>query len=356
MEALALGLPRDRFHLAWYFLREAGSVGTSLFRRGFDGLERVMPRRFAPVGFGRLVHELRRTRPDVLFVMDHHNAMLWGRLGGIAAGVGAQVLASHSTGLVGKNRSLGGLDRWLLEFTDRVVALSATHARHLEDVEGVPAGKVVVIENGVDVDSFGGPHGDTGAREALEVRPDERVVLMVAALRPEKAHEAAVDAARILLDQGRRVRFLLAGEGPRREAVAARIRRAGVGGAVELLGLRTDVARLLSAADVLVLPSHDVVETLPLAVLEAMAAGVPVVASRVGSIPEIVEDGVSGLFVAPGDAVELARAIAYVLDEPERAAAMARVARERVRARYTVERMVRRYQDLFEALADGSST
>jgi glycosyltransferase involved in cell wall biosynthesis len=284
--------------------------------------------------------------------MDHHNAMLWGRVASMAAGVPARVAASHSTGLYGRARSYTPIDRWLMEFTDRVVALSATHAAYLRDVEGIPAGKIRVIENGIDVDAFA-PRGGEGedVRRELGIGPEEAVVIMVAALRPEKAHEALLDAAAALRAQGRRVRVLVVGDGERRGVLEQRVRGERLTHSVHFLGTRHDVARLLHASDVLVLPSHDVVETMPLAVMEAMAAGVPVVASRVGSVPELVEDGRCGRLIAPADGVELGEAVAYILDNPERAREWAGEGQRRVRGRFSLDRMAGRYREMFEELA-----
>ena len=119
------------------------------------------------------------------------------------------------------------------------------------------------------------------------------------------------------------------------------------------LGERDDVPVLLALSDVLVLPSHDAVETLPLAILEAMAAGVPVVASAVGSVPDVIEDGVNGRLIAPADAHGLAGAVRDIMDDRAKSAQMAHNAGETVRTRYGVGRMVAGYQALFESLVTG---
>lgn len=352
-QSLVSRLPRERFECAFFFLKEAGPIGREMFRIGCGGAERLQHGRLNPTVLVRLARRLRRWRPDLLFCMDHHNALLWGRLAGLLAGVPAQVAVSHSTGLFGKRRSFRPSDRWLMELTDRVIALSPQHARYLHDEEGIAAGKIVVVENGVDVERYS-QHADGGElRASLGLTPTERVVLMVAALRPEKAHGALLEAASRLAASGDSPTFLLAGGGPRRGELEERSKSLGLERRVRFLGVRDDVARLLHVSDVLVLPSHDVVETLPLAVLEAMAAGVPVVASRAGSIPGLIRDRVDGILIEPADAVELAEGIAYILGNPAAARAMADSARARVAQRYSIERMVERYQDLFEALAAG---
>lgn len=350
--ALASRLPRERYEVAWFFLREAGVVGRELLESGYPGVERLERHRLDPLTPLRLHRRLRAWRPDVVVCMDHHNAMLWGRVASLCARVPSRVAVSHSTGLFGGRRSFTTGDRWLMEFTDRVVALSGPHARYLRDVEGISPGRIRVINNGIDVDAYASaPAGGEGLRAELGIEDGDRVAIMVAALRPEKAHEALIDAAGRLVAAGRSLKFLVVGDGARRTALEAEVAARGLADAVIFLGTRSDVARLLHVSDVLVLPSHDVVETLPLAVLEAMAAGVPVVASRVGSVHELVEDGVTGRLIAPADSLELAAAIAYILDNPARAGAMAEAARTRVASRYSLERMARGYQEMFEELA-----
>ncbi len=343
-------LDRARFDTRLFFLHDAGVIGRDLFRDGFSGCERIMKHRGDRLAALRLVSHLRSFRPHVVFCLDHHDAMTMGRLAGLAAGARALVVASHATGLVGKKRAFGALDRLLMEFTRRVVAVSAAHARYLAETEGIERGRITVIENGVDLSLWplASPEEKRAARRALGIDNGRPVVLMVAALRPEKAHEALLAAAARLKEEGRRTRVLLAGDGERRAALEALAESLGVRADVEFLGIRRDVARLLHAADAVVLPSHGVVETLPLAVLEAMAAGTPVIASAVGSVPDLVHDGVTGFLIPPADAVSLANRIGYILDNDEQADAMRNRARAWVAGRYSIESTAARYQALFE--------
>jgi glycosyltransferase involved in cell wall biosynthesis len=238
----------------------------------------------------------------------------------------------------------------MMEFTTRVVAVSASHADYLSSSEGIDRRRLVVIENGIDLDAWARvtPAARTRARADLGIGKDESVIVMVAALRPEKAHEALLEAIAALGARGRRVRALIAGDGPRRELLEKRAAALAIADRVDFLGVRDDVACLLHASDALVLPSRAVVETLPLAVLEAMAAGIPVIASAVGSIPEVVVDGSTGWLIPPADVLALAHRIEHVLDNPAEAARVAASARERVDARYSIERTAAQYSRLFE--------
>ena len=164
-------------------------------------------------------------------------------------------------------------------------------------------------------------------RAELGVAPGEVLVGIVANLRPGKGYETLLAAARQLVDEGLPVRFAAVGVGPLEAEIAAVHRRLGLGDRFLLLGGRHDALRVLAAYDVFVLPSH--FEGFPVAVMEALALGVPVVASAVGGIPQLVTEGVEGLLVQPGDQAGLAGAVAALVGDPGRRATMAEAARRR---------------------------
>ncbi len=341
-----------RFDTRLFFLHEAGDTGRALFEAGFRGAERLARGRRDASALVRLVRRFHEFAPDVVVCLDHHNAMTLGRLAGIACGARAMVVASHATGLFGKAHMFGRSDRVLMAFTARVIAVSETHARFLRSREGLPVSSVTVIENGIDIGEFP-PVDDVAraaARRSLGLDLSQPVILMIAAMRPEKAHESLLRAVASLRDRGRRATVLLAGDGERRGALEGLTASLALANDVHFLGIRRDVARLLHAADVVVLPSYGVVETLPLAVIEAMAVGIPVAASAVGSIPEIVRDGETGFLVPPGDDVALARCLTYILENPAASGRVGARGREMARGKYRIERTTARYEMLFEEL------
>ena len=347
-------LPRDRYDVRLYFLHEAGTIGRDLYAAGFGGAERLCRhRRDLSAGF-RLAQCFRSFRPGLLWCLDHVDAMWLGRAAALTTGVPASVIASHSTGLIdasGRIRpSFGRRERVLVEFVTRMVAVSRTQAAYLREVTGLSPARVAVIENGIDLAQWPAVTAErrNEARAVLGIDAGETVVAMVAAMRPEKAHDVLLGAVAILKATGRRVRVLFAGDGPRRTALDRSAEAMGIRDRVDFMGVRRDVARLLHASDVMVLPSRAVVETLPLSVLEAMASGVPVIASRVGSVPEVVIDGETGRLIEPGDASELARAIAATLDGGAATRLQTERARQRVEARYSVERTTAGYERLFD--------
>lgn len=152
-------------------------------------------------------------------------------------------------------------------------------------------------------------------RAELGVADGDLVALTVANLRPEKGYDTLLDAARLVADRGLPVRFVSVGIGSEAEAMADRCRALGLDGRFTFLGLREDVLRLLVAADLFVLPSHQ--EGLPVVLMEATSVGLPIVATAVGGVPQVLTDGVDGLVVPPGDPTALADGVARLVGDPD---------------------------------------
>jgi L-malate glycosyltransferase len=211
--------------------------------------------------------------------------------------------------------------------------------------EGVPASRVTVIPNGIDLSRY----------LPRQPRAGRRVVTTVANLRSEKGHEVLLAAAAIVAQRVPDIEFHLAGGGPMQPALERQARDLGLGGVVRFLGHREDVPQVLQEADVFVLPSRT--EAFPNGLLEAMGASLPVVASDVGGIPELVQHEGNGLLVPVGDPRALASAILRIVHEPALAEGLALAARATIESRYSFERMVTMFEALYEEeLAAAMST
>jgi glycosyltransferase involved in cell wall biosynthesis len=176
------------------------------------------------------------------------------------------------------------------------------------------------------------------------------VVIVAANLSPQKNHGLLVAAATQLIREGLPLRVWLAGDGPMRDAIEARVLADGVEDRVSLLGRRADVPALLAGSDIAALTSVSQVETFPMCILEAMAAGLPVVATAVGGIPEMVAHGVTGELVASQDFEALTAVLRRMVTTPTIRAEYGRLGRERVSELFTRERMIGAYADLFSEI------
>ncbi len=293
----------------------------------------------------RLARLLRRLRPDVVHSRN------WGALDAVPAAwlarVPVRIHGEHgreASDPHGLDRRRNRIRRLLAPLLDRVVAVSADLERWLVEIVGLPPHKVRLIHNGVDVRRFSDDGRETG-RRALGLSPDGLVVGTVGRLDPVKDQMSLLEAFASLPAGPSGPALVIVGDGPSRATIEARASRPDLAGRVHLLGERSDVPSLLRALDVFVLPS--LAEGISNTVLEAMATGLPVVATRTGGNPEIVDDTVTGALVPVGDRAALAEALAAYLTDPHLRALHGKNGRRRAQEAFSLERMARSYQALY---------
>jgi glycosyltransferase involved in cell wall biosynthesis len=226
----------------------------------------------------------------------------------------------------------------------RIVAVSHELARQLGRDLLVPASRIATIANGVR----GVPFAPSTLRDELGLVREDRLVLAIGNLYPVKGHRHAVEALGLLQGRHPRLHLAIAGRGETAVALREQAAELGVAHRVHLLGLRADIANLLAAADIFVLPSLS--EGLPLALLEAMFAECPIVASDVGEVRNVLANGDAGILVPPADARPLAAALDTLLEAPTHARELAVRAGRRAALEYDISRMVARYAALYEEL------
>ena len=289
----------------------------------------------------RLIRQLRRIRPTVVHV--HLTTPLACRFALIAAAcarVPAVVATAHLYIDVSSKRVVAQ-QRVLATVVDRYIAVSKHMGARLRDRLGVPANKIRTVPNGVQLERFE-RRSRNGLRDRLTGGADVPVILTVARLHVQKGISFLLDAAREVPD----ALFAIAGDGPQRAALEQEVRARGLSERVRFLGFRNDIPDLLANSDVLVLPS--LYEGMPVSVLEAMAAGKPVVATLIGGTDEAVVDGHTGFLVPPGDAPALAAAIRRVIHDRALAERLGANGRARVAAQFTAQMMTEGVADVYE--------
>jgi glycosyltransferase involved in cell wall biosynthesis len=324
-----------------------GPLGDRFRERGV-GVQGVVKRSGADITLSlRLAALFRRNRVDVVHTHNRLPLIYAAAAGKLA---GAKVVHTRHGPGQGTRR-----ERWLMRragyLIDAFVAVSpalAALARTLGDCADV---KLKVIENGVDVATFrGSPDERDAARAEVGIPKDAWVVGSVGRLAREKNYPLLVRAAAPLL--GPDARLVLVGDGGEAATIRAEIEARAVGPFATLTGARHDVPRWMAAMDVFALSSR--LEGLPLVALEAMAAGLPVVATAVGGLPTLIQDGVTGLLVPPDDEMAFARQLAVLRGDPALARAMGERGRTHVRARYSHDVMVSRYLKLYADVRAGA--
>jgi glycosyltransferase involved in cell wall biosynthesis len=299
-----------------------------------------------------LARLIRRVRPHIVHTHTAKAGAV-GRLAAWLARVPVIVHTYHGHVLDGyftawKTRIFVAIERWLAKRSHCVLAVSENVRRELLARGIGTAEQLRVIPLGLELERFAAADSLRGhLRRELDVKPDTPLVGIVARLVPIKAHETFVAVAAILT---RRTdcHFVVVGDGERRSELEQLATRAGVDGRIHFLGWRADLERIYADLDVVVLTSRN--EGSPVALIEAMAAGKPVVATSVGGVPDVVEHGVSGILVRAGDVEALASAVEGVIRDPTRGRLMGEAGRRRVRGVYGADRLLRNMDDLYQEL------
>ena len=315
-------------------LREAGAETATL---GMHGWLDVMITE-------RLAETFKQHQPDL--VHTHLlRADLFGRSVALQSGI-PFVTTVHSTD---PYRSkwylwpLNRLERRTLKRCKRVICISKAVQEYTCRTTGLDPNLCKIIPSGIDPEEN---------QNVSATQPEQKdrpfTVGAIGDLTRQKGHRILVEAVRYLKDDSR---CLIAGQGPLRRKLGKLAGSLDIGNRVKFLGWVDDIKAFLAGLDVFVAPS--LIEGQSLAVLEAMAAGLPVVASRVGGLPEVVQDGVTGLLAAPGNPLELQEAIKVLRDDPSRRRDMGQAGRERVQEHFTSARMAEGYLQVYEKVLKG---
>lgn len=294
----------------------------------------------------RLTSLLRRRQADAVITVGAGDKMFWGRLAARLAAVPVVCSAIHSTGWPD---GISRLNRWLTPITDSFIAVAENHGQHLIEQERFPADRVTVIRNGIDCDRF--VPSDTALAalcRQLSLPTDSRLVGIVAALRPEKNHEMFVDVAAAVCAAESNVHFVIVGDGPQRSVIQHQVDSLGLTDRVHLLGTRHDTPQIVAAMDVFLLCSHN--EASPVSILEALACGVPVISTQVGSVSESVRPGVTGYLVQPDDRGEMSRRLRQLLADSALRQRLGDAGRRRVLETGSLAAMVDGYSSLVHRL------
>jgi glycosyltransferase involved in cell wall biosynthesis len=296
----------------------------------------------------RLIRLMRRRKIDAVITVGAGDKMFWGRIAAHLSGVPVIASALHSTGWPD---GVGRLNRCLTGITDAFIAVADSHGQFLSEFERFPADKVHVIRNGVDCQRFA-PSATyrNEVRQQLGLGNATPLAGIVAALRPEKNHTMLLHAAERLRAIHPELRWLIVGDGPERERLQSIADELEIGDRVHFMGTRSDTERILAALDLFVLCSLN--EASPVSILEALACGVPVVSTDVGSVNETILEGTTGRLVPSGDVEAFSAAVHAVLAHPRQGSEMGMAGRAHVLRTGSLQSMVAGYQELITGLYD----
>ena len=350
MLAECIGM-RDRGHEVWLATPGAGMLSRRAVEAGLDVVPFTFDRLRLPFRAHRLASLVRRVAADV--VNSHSSADSWTAALARRTGWGgaALVRSRHISAMVRP----GPLHRLLYGSADYLITTGESVRQGLAASGLVPSDRSMSIPTGVDVTLYAPrPEYRAAARRSLDLDETAPVVGVVAYLRADKGHTVLLQAMTAVLESQPAAVLVVVGDGPRRADLEAQAARLDVASHVRFAGLREDVPFVLSALDIFCLPSVRN-EGVPQSILQASAASLPVVSTRVGGIPEAVASEVTGQLVPPGDPGSLARAILGLLADPERRRSFGEAGRRRVSDAVSVKAMLDRTEAAYAA-ALGSVT
>jgi glycosyltransferase involved in cell wall biosynthesis len=349
IQVLAATLDSVRYDTEVWCLSKGGAIADELRERG--ATVRILGLRsyFNPLSIMKLASRLRAAGPAILHTHGYF-AGTFGRIAGLLARVPAMFHHVHSTYWGFTKRNLL-VERLLSGATEKIICCSGAVAGFVTGTERISPEKTAVVYNGIVP-----PSDETGKntpllRKELNLRDGETVLGIAASLTPNKGHTCLLRAEKEISAVFPSSKVLIIGDGDCRQKLEQEAAALGIASRVIFTGRRSDIFDLLSVIDIAVLPTLER-EGLGVFLIEAMAMAKPVVASRIGGIPEVVSDGVNGVLVGPGDSAGLAAALIGLIKDPERRRAMGGEGRKIFNARFTARHMTGAVENLYrDALA-----
>lgn len=301
----------------------------------------------------RLYFLFRRGRFDIVHTHTAKAGAL-GRTAAFLAGVPVIVHTLHGHNFYGYfgpffSKIIAAVERFIACFTDKIIALTELERKDLIEFKTAGSEKIRLIYQGLEMEKYAQLNIDKRKiRESFAIKPDEKVVGMIGRLEPVKGPEYFIEAAKFVAEVFPKARFILAGEGSLRKKLEKQIKSLGLSDKFIFAGWREDIPEILSILDLLVLPSLN--EGVGIVLIEAQGLGVPIVASRVGGIPEIVRENETGILVSAGDAASLSAAINDLLAHEQKRLAMGQEAMRWVKDKFKAQDMVDEISELYEEL------
>lgn len=358
---LTAGLNNERFESTLVTGVEGEHEGNMLDLAAAKGVKPIiiprLRRNVDPVGglitLIKLYRLMRRQKPHIVHTHTA-TAGLLGRLAAKLAGVPVVVHTFHGHVLHGYfgpilSKALVWMERFLARLSDRIVTVSEGQRRELAGYGVAPLEKITVVPLGFELEDLLACESQRGElRRELDLADDDKLIGIIARLVPIKNHRLFLQAAQVVAEAVPQARFLVVGDGELREELETYTRDLGLEGSVLFTGWRRDLPRLYADLDVVALTSIN--EGTPVSLIEAMAAGVPVVATAVGGVPDVVVDGETGYLVEAGDVKGMTEAIIELLRSPEKASEMGSTGREAVYPRFAAQTLIANVERLYAEL------
>lgn len=355
MPTILTNLVKEGFNIRVCVLRirHGNPIAHDLERLGLPVDLVLVPNLRHPLNLFRILRYLRKHRPQILHTQLEFSDIL-GTIAARLLGIPC-VSTLHTLDIFEEKKSATWRLklRWfvLRNFCDKIIAVSDITRRHHLDGGRLGEKKTITIYNGLDISRFQKPDASVqqALRQSLDLPPNRQIIITVAVLREPKGIQFMLKALPAILENKPDTHYLIVGDGEYGDTLRDLAAGLGIEGHVTFTGRRTDIPALLSIGDMFVLPTLK--DALPTVLIEALAAGTPIVASNVGGVPEIVQDQVNGLLVPPGDPAELAQACLKLLQDKGLASQFIQAGNEMVRRRFDISVQIGQLSQIYEEVS-----
>ncbi len=348
LTAIVLNLDKEKYNVSVWCLREGGFFADKLVKEGIDVKILQISTSRNPLSIYKLYKLLKSHKFDII----HTHAYSAGTIGRISAFLaGIPVIISHNQNVYDYYNKYYHFVEWLLSLiTDGIICVSDEVKRFTNETQGIDSKRLLTIYNGIDNVCPVDEKDTSGLRKELGIPINHSVMGTIAQFSKKKGLAYLIKSASILLEHRKDVNFLLVGEGSIMEELKKLCINLKVEKSVIFAGERSDIPKILSLIDIFVLPS--IREGLPLAVLEAMDCGKPIIATNVGGVPEIVKNGINGILVQPKDPEALYSAMKELLDDRGKIEKMGYEGKKICGKNFSSKAMVDRVEELYDKLVN----
>ena len=343
-------LNEEKFNPVICCIYNLGQIGMKLSKnkKGIKIYKDIAKNKWDISCLWKLFNIIKREKIDILYTINFPLSQFWGavlaKLGGVTANV-TRISRTNPT-FHAKRRKL--VNRVMMPSIDKVIAQAHSQKEYLVNSENIDAEKIEVIYNGVDLSKFKKSKDELVLKKSVGIPEDARVVGMVGRLVPDKGYPVFLNAAKIILNKMPDVHFLIVGDGVEKENLKKMTGQLQIESYIHFLGTIENVPQIVSLFDVAVMSSD--FDTFSNSILEYMAMSKPVVATNVGSISEAVQHDVNGYLLQRGDIEGLAGSVLKLLDNNNLAVRMGNAGRKMVEDKFSIQRMVKAYEVLFEGV------
>lgn len=340
---IVMRLNKDKFRAGVWCLSRGGEIYEELKGENFGAEILFMPPRFDLRFIFKLCDKLKKEKVHILHAHGYTAATI-GRTAGLLAGVPVMISHVHSTYWNYTSRQVF-IERCLSYFTDMIICCSGAAADFVVKYEGINSGKVKVIYNGINLEKYEIKDSMAGLKEKKEFK-----VGCIASLFPHKGHRYLMEAAEYIKNETKyNVKYILAGDGILMKDLKNYAEKLGISDQVEFKGIVSDIPGLIASLDLVVLPSSER-EGLGISLIEAMAAGKPVIGTDIGGIPEVIENGKNGFLVPPKNFQALAEAIISILENTDKGEGMGAQGKETAGKKFSGKVMIKNIENLYQDL------